>query len=177
VYPITGSGNHSNLSGEATCKTMLATIVQHSTHNCSSHANKRLRHRYPFPPSSHPSLHISATVTSLSKHNSNNLPNQVFNEVPSIQLSNQNKVFSLSPTLFSTLSPNHLPTPTLFPNQILLISCHQLEALLPPLSTWPSLNPYLAANTLNHRLSGSYAATSNTICQKRNIKLFHSADP
>jgi hypothetical protein len=43
----------------------------------------------------------------------------------------------------------------LFPNRILLISCHQLEALLLPLSTWPSLNQYLAARTLNNRLSGS----------------------
>jgi len=111
---------------------MLCNKTEHSLTHSSYQANKRHLHTHAKPPSSHPRLNISSTVTSLHTAKSKSLGNFNLDGMSPIQLSYQNKVPFPSPTTCQTLSSNQCPTPSPIPSRILLTIVHQSELWFPP---------------------------------------------
>ena len=123
------------------CKKMLCSKTEHSLTPSSSQANKRRLHTHANPPSSHPCLHISSTVTSLNIAKSKSLGNFNLNGMSPIQLSYQNKVPLPSPTTRRTLSSNQCPTPLTNPTNHPPPKRALISSLLKP-------TPYLTITSL-----------------------------
>jgi hypothetical protein len=112
-------------------------------HNC-------LRHSHASPPTSHPKEDISATVLYWFTAMLNKRENLTHKGDPSNHESIQENVSNSSPSFLRTQLPNHPPPMPSTQSQILTISLHRYDSLLPLLSNTLVLpSPITIVNKIN----------------------------